>query len=113
MEAIPTPLRRRILADCDAGMSMSKVAEKFSVSLAFVKKLKRQRRETGSIEPKPHGGGNPRALAGREEEIHRLMTDGVTRTIEELHAELKATCSVKTVWEEVRRLGYAVKRRRS
>ena len=51
-------------------------------------------------------------MAGREEEIHRLMTDGVTRTIEEVHAELKATCSAKTVWEEVRRLGYTFKKRR-
>ena len=41
MEAIPTPLRRRILADCDAGMTMAAAAEKFAVSLAFVKKLKK------------------------------------------------------------------------
>ena len=106
MEAIATSLRRRILADCDAGMSMSKAAENFSASLACVEKRKQQRRDTASIEPKPHNGGNPRALAGREKEIHRLMRDAVTRTIEEFHAELKATCSRNPVWEEVRRLGY-------
>ena len=112
MEAITTQLRRRILADCDAGMTMAATAEKFSVSLAFVKKLKKQRRETGSIEPRPRGGCRPRALAGREEEIDRLMTDGITRTIQEVHAELKADCTPKTVWMEVRRLGYTFKKRR-
>ena len=63
MEAIGVRLRRRILADCDAGLTMAAAAEKFSVSLAFVKKLKKQRRETGSIEPRRPGGCRPRALA--------------------------------------------------
>lgn len=38
------------------------VADLFGVSYAYVKKLLRQRRETGSVATKPHGGGHPAKL---------------------------------------------------
>jgi transposase len=43
------------------------VAALFGVSRTWVKKLLRQRRETGSIAPKPHGGGQPPKVEGKRE----------------------------------------------
>ncbi len=111
MEAIHLQLRQRILRDCDAGMRTAEVASKFSVSVPFVNKLKRQRTRTGSIEPRPHGGGRTRALIDREADIRRLMDDANTYTMAELHAIPGVSCSAKTVWAEVRRLGYRFKKR--
>ena len=112
MKPISVDFREHILTDCDRGVKTSVVANTFSVSRAFVNKLKRQRAATGTIEPKPHGGGRQRALADREEEIRELMEDENTYTIAELHALLKVECTPKTVWMEVRRLGYTFKKRR-
>ena len=109
---ISTDLRRRILNDCDAGMRNRDVAAKFSVSVPFVKKLKRQRAQTGSIEPKPHGGGRRRVLASREADIRRIVDSGQAATVAAVHEQLEATCSTKTVWLELRRLGYRFKKRR-
>jgi len=39
--------------------SQPKVAERFGVSLSFVRDLSRRVRESGSVASKPHGGGRP------------------------------------------------------
>ena len=37
--------------------SQRQLAERFKVSLSFIRDLTRRYRQTGSVEPKPHGGG--------------------------------------------------------
>jgi transposase len=51
--------------------SQGEVAALFGVSRTFVKKLVRQRRETGSVAPKPHGGGHPPKLDNKQSEAVR------------------------------------------
>ena len=66
MKAYSTDLRERVVAACDAGdATREQIADRFSVSVAWIRKLIRQRRETGSIEPRPHGGGRAPAFDGR------------------------------------------------
>ncbi len=49
----------------DRGMSQREAAETFDLARATIVKWLRLRRETGDIEPMPHGGGNPaRARTG-------------------------------------------------
>lgn len=110
--AISVDLRRRILVDCDHGMKHRDVAEKFSVSLAFLKKLRRQRARTGSIAPRPCRSGRKRVLLSREAEIRQLVDSGQVRTCDELRERLGATCTTKTVWTELRRLEYRFKKKR-
>ena len=56
-------LRQKILDAYDRrDQMMEQVAARFGVSVSFVKKLVRQRRETGSIAAKPHAGGPEPAL---------------------------------------------------
>ena len=70
-------LRQRILDAYDRrDQMMEDIAVRFDVSVSFVKKLVRQRRETGSISAKPHAGGPTRALTPE----HRAMLDAELAT---------------------------------
>ena len=63
MKAYSVDLRTRIVEAVDRQVgSQGEVAALFEVSRTLVKKLLRQRRETGSVGPKPHGGGHRRIL---------------------------------------------------
>ena len=109
--AISIDLRIRILKDCDAGIKHAEVARKYSVSVPFIKKLKSQRAQSGTIGPKPHGGGRPRKLASREEDIRQIVESGQALSAAAVQEKLGVRCSTKTVWLELRRLGYRFKKR--
>ncbi len=58
-------LRERVVAACDArDGTREAIATRFSVSVSWIRDLLRRRRETGSIAPKPHGGGRSPAFDG-------------------------------------------------
>ena len=60
MEAYSLDLRTRVLAAIDGGKKTKEVATLFSVSPAWVRRLKQRRREDGSISPRPIPGGKPK-----------------------------------------------------
>src|SRR5947209_15489237 len=66
-------LRERIVAAIDRGEhSLRQIAHLFSVNLSFVVGLLQPRRATGSVQPKPHGGGpSPKLDAAA---VRRLLT---------------------------------------
>ena len=45
------------------------LATTFRVSLSLVRRLRKQDRETGSVAPKPHGGGAPANVDARGREV--------------------------------------------
>ncbi|MEM8739184.1 MAG: hypothetical protein AAGG38_12010 [Planctomycetota bacterium] len=47
MKAYSMDLRPRVIGDCDAGLPTKQVALKYSVSPAWVRRLKQHRRERG------------------------------------------------------------------
>lgn len=56
--ALSVDLRQRVIAAYQAKEgSQRQLAERFKVSLSFIRDLRRHYRETGTVEPKPHGGG--------------------------------------------------------
>ena len=56
-------LRIRVAAAVDEHEdSQAEIARRFDVSPSFITRLLRRRRQTGSVAPKPHGGGHPPAL---------------------------------------------------
>ena len=61
MRAYSMDLRERVLKDCDAGMKTAAVAEKYSVSPAWVRRLKQRRAATGEVAPRQQRHGR---LAG-------------------------------------------------
>ncbi|MDR1958746.1 MAG: hypothetical protein LBQ54_06850 [Planctomycetaceae bacterium] len=72
MKAIPTEMRRRILQDCDNGMTEHQAAQKWmvgcsAIAVVFFDFGKKQRCETGSIEPiQPKTGPKPKLAEHRE-----------------------------------------------
>jgi transposase len=72
MKAYSLDLREKIVALYDAGgISQHQLAERFCVSVFFVKKLFRQRKQTGSIAPKQRRGWQRSRLS--EEMRERLI----------------------------------------
>jgi transposase len=66
MQAYSLDLRQRIVQAYEQGEgSIAEIAERFSVSPAFVNKMLRQWRQTSDLSPLPHGGGKPRSLTAR------------------------------------------------
>ena len=58
MQPLSNDLRKRILDAVDNHEgSRRKLAARFKVNTSTITKLLRLRRETGSSEPRPHGGG--------------------------------------------------------
>ncbi len=64
------------------------LAVRFSVGTATVKRLTRRFRETGSVEPRPHGGGQrPKIPAGKLPRVQRLLEANPDwRSVEQLAA---------------------------
>jgi transposase len=88
MKAYSLDLRTRVVEAMDRHVGTQQaVAVLFGVSCTFLKKLLRQRRETGTLAPKPHGGGQVAKLAEAQREkvrayILRTQNDA---TVSEVH----------------------------
>src|SRR5512135_1219974 len=88
-------LRQRIAAAIDHGEgSFRGIARRFRVSLSFIARLLRRRRQAGTLEPKPHGGGHPPALDHQgEERLRELVRQHPDATLDELRQQLEVPCS--------------------
>jgi transposase len=114
MNAYSMDLRERVVSACDAGeATREQIAARFSVSVPWIRKLLRRRRETGSIEPKPRGGGRAPAFdgeaAGRLREAVRADDDA---TLEELARAAGVSCCVSAVHRALARMGITRKKNR-
>ena len=96
--SISLDLRQRILKACDRGEKTKAVAERFEVSADFVRKLKRRRRETGSIEPLPRNSGPKRKLRAHEDRLRALIQEQPDATLEELRERLGIEVQLSTLW---------------
>ena len=110
MRAYSMDLRMRVLDACDSGMGTSEVAETFSVSPAWIKNLKKRRRETGEIGPRKQRHGPISILQGHEEELRKAIEEKPDRTIKEITAVLSVHVSHQTVHRVISRLGYRYKK---
>ena len=112
MRAYSFDLRERVVAACDArDGTREQIAARFSVSVTWIHKLMRQPCQTGSIAPKPHGGGRvsafDEAAAARLREAVRADDDA---TLEELAGAAGVACSVPAVYRALKRLGITRKK---
>ena len=114
MEAYSVDLRKRVLADCDAGLGTKGVAAKYQVSESWVRRLKQRRREMGTVAPLPRSGGRPIKIAGaREKRLKALLKKHPDATLHELRRRLRLKCCVSTVHLAVLRLGMSYKKSHS
>ncbi len=113
MKAYSTDPRGRVVAACDAREgTRGQVAARFSVSVEWIRKILRQRRDTGSIAPKPRGGGRARSF---DQDAGRRLRQAVARdndaTLAELAHAAGVACSVSVVHRESKMLGIARKKK--
>ena len=113
MEAYSLDLRKRVLADRDAGLKTKQVAAKYDVSRSWVRRLKQKYRQTGSIAPLPRSGGRQAIItAARKERLKQLLEECPDATLHELHRRLRLKCCVSTVHNAVVALGKSFKKNR-
>ena len=114
MKAYSTDLRQRVIAACDArDGTRPQIAARFSVSESWVRKILRQRRDTGSIEPRPHGGGRRPGLRRRgRPRLREAVRADDDATLEELAGAAGVACSEAAVCRALARLGITRKKSR-
>jgi len=92
MDAYSMDLRVRIVHSYLAQEgSQAELAQRFKVSERWLQNLLRRRREAGSIEPLPHGGGRQRVV-GLQKEV--LLLEAVAETPDASLDELRERCGV-------------------
>ncbi len=86
------------------------------MSLSTVWLLVKRFRETGTVEPKPHGGGQKRKIAGKHLQVfRRLVREQPDATLPELRDRLRRQTGLRvgttTVSMTLKRLGYTRKKK--
>ena len=107
MTAYSQDLRQRVLDAVERKEgSLRQIACRFVVSLSFIVRLLQLHRCTGSIDPKPAGGGHPAALGpGDLERLKELVRQQPDATLKELRQRLGVSCSLTTIWRALEKLG--------
>lgn len=116
MRPYSNDLRQKVVEAYTKGEgSMRRLAARFSVSLDFVWRLLKRYRQTRRVDPKPHGGGQPRKLRELDEAIlEQLVEEHADATLSELNQLLKAKTGVAvsdaTIGLSLRRRGITRKK---
>lgn len=110
MPAYSLHLRKKVLADCDAGMKTKQVAERYGVSRTWVRSLKQRRRETGEIAARiPKGGRKPKFDRAKLAELVAAQPDA---TLAELRERLGVQCTLSAICVALRKLKLTYKKSR-
>lgn len=103
-------LRRRVLEDCEAGLTSKDVAAKFRVSRSWVDRVKQRRRETGEVAPRKQTVFKKQAFAGQEDRLRALLDAHPDQTLTELRDRLGSGASLSSLWRALDRLGLTFKK---
>ncbi|SIN83952.1 Transposase [Singulisphaera sp. GP187] len=106
-------LRLRVLETIQRGDgSVRQIAKRFLVSISFVTRLLQLHRTTGSVEPRPHGGGNPAVLGSEDlERLRELIRQQPDATLEECRQRLGLSCCLMTISRALSQLGLPRKKK--
>jgi transposase len=114
MKTYSMDLRERVVAACDArDGTREQIAARFSVSVSWIRGLLQRRRQTGSIAPKPRGGGRAPAFdAAAAARLRAAVRADADATLEELGRAAGVACSAPAVCRALKRLGITRKKSR-
>lgn len=98
-------MRERVMRAWDAGELQEDLAERFEVSVRWIQKLAKLRRETGSLAPKPATGGRKPIVSGEiEERLKVQVAKQPDATLSELKEASQIAGSLSSVHRALRRL---------
>jgi transposase len=116
MKAYSMDLRKRVLVAYDSGKySLKRVAEQFQVTTRWIQQLRQRRRLEGSIAAYPQNQGRKPAFEGdRLIQLSDFVKNHTDATLEEIkeHFAGKVNCSIVTIHNTLRRLGWRYKKKR-
>ena len=112
MDAYSVDLRKRIVETYVAGgLTQQAVADRYGVSIWFVKKIWIQFCRTGDASPGKRGRpAQPSFDAAAEQRLHRAIREHPDATLRELAALCGVACCAATVCNTLKRLGYRRKK---
>ena len=92
--------------------SFRQIARRFRIGLSTLRRWLQRRLQTGSLDPKPHGGGQPRTVDARNaERLKDLVRQQPDATLDELKAGLGLRCSRMAIFRALRRLRISRKKK--
>jgi transposase len=106
MKPYANDLRERAAAAVDHHEgSFRQIARRFRIGLSTLRRWLQRRLQTGALDPKPHGGGQPRTVdAQNAERLKDLVRQQPDATLDELKAGLGLRCSRMAIFRALRRL---------
>jgi transposase len=113
MNPYANDLRQRVTAAVDHHEgSLRQIARRFRIGLKTLSRWLQRRRQTGSVAPRPHGGGRPRAVAGpNAERLKDLVHQQPDATLDELNQRLGLGCSRMAIFRALLRLRISRKKK--
>jgi transposase len=113
MRPLSNDLRERILKAVDSHEgSRRKLAARFSVNTSTITRLLQLRRQTGSSEPRPHGGGVAPALDHDAlERLRKLVEETPDATLEDLRQGMGISGGVMIICRALQKLGLPRKKK--
>lgn len=114
MDAYSLDLRRRILEDCDCGMTTRVAATKHRVSESWLRRLKQRRRETGETTPRSSRPKSvTKTLDAHRETLLRLVAEQADSTLSELRERLPVRVDRSTICRTLQELRLSFKKKSS
>ena len=102
MTSYSMDLRVRVLRDVDAGLKTAAVAAKYSVSPAWVRRLKQRRKATGQIGPRPQKRGVTPGHVLYGDRIREAVRQAPDATLaefrERFHLPLSRSALARALW---------------
>jgi transposase len=116
MKTYPLELRHRVIRAVDNRIGTKKeIAETFSVSTSWIRKLLRRRKETGTLEPSACTQGRKPAFNGKDlEQLNKYVRENPDSTLEQIREHFSGTvnCSIVAVHNALKRLDWHYKKNR-
>lgn len=117
MQPYSLDLRERVVKAYEQGKgSIAEIAAMFNVGQTFVKKMLRQKRETGDLSAYPHGGGNsptlsPKHLALLRTKVQNQRDISLIELQALLETEAKLSVHPSTISRALSQLGLGRKKK--
>ena len=113
MEAIPVPIRRRIIVLYERGKSTGEIAEGNGYCVAAVRRVRQHLRERGTLEPQIHKRGRKgKFTPQRQQRLRELVAARPDATLAELIEQMDVKVASSTMDRWLKRLGLTLKKSR-